>query len=86
MVRLGFLLGGLTVFGWAVWWASGVSSDLNTLKQQMIRFAQMDSIESRVKLLETVGSPQARDLQKQFDELRRDFDLHKAATMVPTGK
>lgn len=79
-IQLGFVIGGLTVFGWAIWWASGVQSDLNTIKSTMIRFSALDSLDARVKLLETVGSPALRDVQKQVDELRRELELHRATT------
>jgi len=59
-VKLGLVISGAIVFSSAVWWASGVSSKLDTLvtssikveAEQRVMRDRISDIESRVRLLE----------------------------------
>jgi len=59
-IKLGLVISGAIVFSSAVWWASGVSSKLDTLvtssikveAEQRVMRDRISDIESRVRLLE----------------------------------
>lgn len=64
----------------AVWWASAVQADLNSIKLLMSRLTTVDALTLRVQTLEQYGTEKARELEKLHNQLRKDFDLHVATT------
>lgn len=84
VVKIGSVVAFLTIFGWAIWWASGVQSDLNSIKLTLANFNRLDSIGARVAVLEQYGTPKSADLEKRLNTLEKEFDLHKATTSKGT--
>lgn len=95
-VRLGmiFVMIGLMGGGFAfwIWWAATVSTKLdNIIMQQSVASNQQTKLAADVadlqawrKLIDTTGSPQAAEIRRELDQLRKEFELHKALT-VPRG-
>lgn len=76
------LIGGfLITFASAVWWASGVQSDLNSIKTQLTRFSMMDGIGARVTMIEDVGPKACRDrftsIYIELNKVQSEVDLMK---------
>lgn len=86
-IRLSLVLGFVSVFGMAVWWASGVQSDLAAIKLSIARYARIDDLERRTEMVERYGPTvilqRLEALDAKVGSLERAFELHRATT--PAG-
>ena len=82
-------------FGGWIWWAASMSTKLDVvISNQSVQLAATKALAEDVSRLkewrisiDTIGSPamskRVDALDKQFDELSRAFEMHKATTTRP---
>ena len=77
---LGLTLGGLIV---TIWWAATLTSDVNTIKTQLVKLGSIETMSqeirfltARVDSLEKRGSEPLQAMQKEMDRLAEQIRVH----------